>query len=46
MKHRTRHALILIGLPILLVFALAGWAIDAIRTPVTLHEHVVALERV
>jgi hypothetical protein len=42
MKRRTRHALILIGAPTLLVLALGGWIVEAIRTPLTLHQRVVA----
>jgi hypothetical protein len=29
MKRRTRHTLILIGLPLLLMLALGGWIVDA-----------------
>ncbi len=40
MKRRTRHTLILLGVPILLLLALGGWIIDAIRKPLTLHRAV------
>ena len=40
MKRRTRHTLILLGVPILLLLALGGWIIDAIRKPLTLHRVV------
>src|SRR5207244_7681081 len=33
MKRRTRHTLILLGVPILLLLALGGWIVDAIRKP-------------
>jgi hypothetical protein len=31
MKRRTRHALILLGVPTLLVLALGGWVVDALE---------------
>jgi hypothetical protein len=37
MKRRARHTLILLGVPLLLVLALGGWIVDAIRTPLALH---------
>jgi len=40
MKRRTRHTLILLGVPILLLLALGGWIVDAIRKPLTLHRAV------
>ena len=40
MKRRTRHTLILLGVPILLLLALGGWTVDAIRKPLTLHRAV------
>ena len=40
MKRRTRHTLILLGVPILLLLALGGWIVDAIRKPLTLHSAV------
>ncbi len=40
MKCRTRHTLILLGVPILLLLALGGWIVDAIRKPLTLHRAV------
>jgi hypothetical protein len=42
MKRRTRHALILLGIRTLLVLALGGWIVDAIRRPLTLRERVAA----
>ena len=33
MKRRTRHTLTLLGVPILLLLALGGWIVDAIRKP-------------
>jgi hypothetical protein len=37
MKRRTRHMLILIGVPLLLTLAVAGWIADAARKHLTLH---------
>jgi hypothetical protein len=33
MTRRARDTLILLGVPVLLVLALGGWMVDAIRTP-------------
>jgi hypothetical protein len=44
MKRRTRHTLLLIGIPILLALALGGWIADALRKPFTLLGRVTALD--
>ena len=42
MKRRTRHAKILLAVPILLVLAFGGWIVDAIRARLVLRERVAA----
>jgi hypothetical protein len=46
MKRRTRHALMLLVLPILMVLVFGGWIISAIRRPLTLRDDVVVSKRV
>jgi hypothetical protein len=45
MKRRTRHTLILLGVPLLLILALGGWIVDALQTPRTLHGAVACRHR-
>jgi hypothetical protein len=39
LKRRTRHLLILIGVPLLMTLAIAGWIVDGARMPLARLRH-------